>query len=265
MQRFECYPVEPGLRPWVDNFWHLLSDGTEPYSQRVVPSGSASLCFLRGAPGGMVTEAGIRAPETFCGFTTGFREVAVTGPLDMLVAELNPFAAGLLFPGEYLRDTRELNLRDIEDPGWRGLAERIRSEENVAVSVRLLEEFLREKIERRSDDLDRRLRFAGRCLGDDPQSDICRMADKACLSIRQFDRVFSERTGTTPKDFQRVVRFQRSLHLMQTRPDWLLASVAVEAGYYDESHLIGEFKRMSGHTPGRYRKIYEPFSDLYSF
>lgn len=51
---------------------------------------------------------------------------------------------------------------------------------------------------------------------------------------------------------------------MHTLPEISLTALAAEAGYYDQSHMIRDFRRMSGYTPGQYRKKCEPYSDYFS-
>jgi len=60
---------------------------------------------------------------------------------------------------------------------------------------------------------------------------------------------FREALGVTPKLFSRIVRFRRTLALMRRdqRPSW--SRLAVEAGYYDQAHLIREVRVLSGATP----------------
>jgi AraC-like DNA-binding protein len=60
---------------------------------------------------------------------------------------------------------------------------------------------------------------------------------------------FREHVGMTPKAFARLVRFEhaRKLAMSAARPDW--GRLAVECGYYDQSHLINEFRAVTGRTP----------------
>ena len=39
---------------------------------------------------------------------------------------------------------------------------------------------------------------------------------------------------------------------MERRAGWTLADVAIEAGYYDQSHLTRDFAALAGTTPGAY-------------
>ena len=97
-----------------------------------------------------------------------------------------------------------------------------------------------------------------------PQPTIHNLAQTACLSDKQFNRVFHEYVGTTPKEFIRIVRLQRALYTLQTQPDINFAQLAYECGYYDQSHLIKEFKAFSGYTPGEYLALCAPYSDYFS-
>jgi AraC-like DNA-binding protein len=60
---------------------------------------------------------------------------------------------------------------------------------------------------------------------------------------------FREEIGLTPKQSARLLRFERARALAESgeRPDW--AWLAREAGYYDQSHLINEFRSFTGRTP----------------
>jgi AraC-like DNA-binding protein len=60
---------------------------------------------------------------------------------------------------------------------------------------------------------------------------------------------FREEIGLPPKQAARLVRFEfaRALAESATRPDW--ARIALEAGYYDQSHLSNDFRAVTGRTP----------------
>ncbi|MBP7555143.1 MAG: AraC family transcriptional regulator [Chitinophagaceae bacterium] len=75
---------------------------------------------------------------------------------------------------------------------------------------------------------------------------------EACLSHRQFDRLFTERIGLAPKQFLQLIRFDKTYRLKNRQPslDWL--SVAVQSGYHDYQHLSKEYKTFTGYTPTRF-------------
>lgn len=53
-----------------------------------------------------------------------------------------------------------------------------------------------------------------------------------------------------PKEYARIVRFQKSLKLMQNQTENISqAQIAYQCGYSDQSHFIREFRELSRYTP----------------
>lgn len=75
------------------------------------------------------------------------------------------------------------------------------------------------------------------------------LAKKNNLSLRQFERNFKKQFGLTAKEFQKISRFQYVIkkQLLNKNKDYL--STILDAGYYDQSHFIGEFKSLTKVTP----------------
>jgi transcriptional regulator GlxA family with amidase domain len=78
------------------------------------------------------------------------------------------------------------------------------------------------------------------------------LARRVGLSQRQFIQRFTSEVGLTPKLYGRVRRFQRARELVRkaAEPDW--AAVALECGFFDQSHLIRDFGEFSGLSPAAY-------------
>lgn len=94
------------------------------------------------------------------------------------------------------------------------------------------------------------------------------MASVACLSERQFLRVFRQYVGIPPKQFVRLRRFHRALQSMQQtaaegKPIDLLA-IALQHGYYDLSHMAMEFQQMGCVSPGQFRMLGIPLTADFS-
>jgi AraC-like DNA-binding protein len=90
-------------------------------------------------------------------------------------------------------------------------------------------------------------------------SRVKRMADDADLSQKKFIRHFTQEVGFTPKLYLRVKRFHRLLDRVWTMPtvDW--APLAAEHGYYDQPHLIRDFREFCGFTPTQYLALRGPY------
>jgi AraC-like DNA-binding protein len=78
------------------------------------------------------------------------------------------------------------------------------------------------------------------------------LSEMVGYSRKHFIELFKSRVGVSPKRFLRIFRFRRSLARLQGggKPDW--SRLAMETGYYDQAHLIRDFREFSGFTPSDY-------------
>jgi AraC-like DNA-binding protein len=75
------------------------------------------------------------------------------------------------------------------------------------------------------------------------------LAGQAGIGIRQFQREFSARFGASPKLFSRIVRFQNALDTKARSSTKSWTDVAYELGYYDQMHMVHDFKEFTGESP----------------
>jgi AraC-like DNA-binding protein len=83
-------------------------------------------------------------------------------------------------------------------------------------------------------------------------SSVTAAAVRSGLSPRRFIELFRREVGLPPKAFCRLLRFQRALRLLARSPRPNLARLAVECGFYDQAHLIRDFRAFAGITPTAY-------------
>jgi AraC-like DNA-binding protein len=78
------------------------------------------------------------------------------------------------------------------------------------------------------------------------------VVDETGLSARRFIRLFGDEVGLTPKAFCRIRRFQRAVERLHgaTVVDW--ADTAIACGYYDQAHMIHDFRAFAGLNPTAY-------------
>ena len=87
-------------------------------------------------------------------------------------------------------------------------------------------------------------------LNNDGIVPIEKIASLACLSVRQFERVSKERIGLPPKLFARIIRFSKAYRLRENHPAISWTKIAYECNYFDQMHLIRDFKQFAGVAPG---------------
>ena len=76
------------------------------------------------------------------------------------------------------------------------------------------------------------------------------LSKQLCVSKRQLERSFKDNYGTTPKTYQRIVRFRNAyeyFYQTSTAPDWL--DISYTFGYSDQAHFIRDFKEFSDDVP----------------
>jgi AraC-like DNA-binding protein len=75
------------------------------------------------------------------------------------------------------------------------------------------------------------------------------------IGIRKLQRLFSEYVGVSPKWVIRRNRLHELVGILNSgvQPNW--PQVALELGYFDQAHLINEFKSIVGSPPAEYQKL----------
>jgi AraC-like DNA-binding protein len=81
---------------------------------------------------------------------------------------------------------------------------------------------------------------------------VSAVTDRIGFSTRHFNQLFRDRVGLTPKLFCRIQRFQQVLNLLsgKTQVDWM--DIVFTCGYFDQAHLIHEFRAFADCTPTEY-------------
>ena len=79
--------------------------------------------------------------------------------------------------------------------------------------------------------------------------DVSRLAASLGVTRQHLARRFTAHVGVTPKTFCRVARLWKVLRSTTGgRVNW--ARLAADLGYSDQSHLVTEFRSLTGLTPG---------------
>jgi AraC-like DNA-binding protein len=79
---------------------------------------------------------------------------------------------------------------------------------------------------------------------------VGRIARDLGVSQDTLEKRFRRDVGASPKQFASIARLRRALEL--SRENTTLTSLALDAGYYDQSHFIRDFRAFTGDAPGRF-------------
>ena len=82
-----------------------------------------------------------------------------------------------------------------------------------------------------------------------PGARLSEVADRLGVSERHLRNLFAREVGLSPKHYARIARVRTVLELAGRKP-W--SEVADRAGFFDQAHMIGDFRSMMGVSPGAF-------------
>jgi AraC family transcriptional regulator len=91
-------------------------------------------------------------------------------------------------------------------------------------------------------------------LAEDPT--LGTLAHLVGLSPKYFSRVFRRSAGIGPNQWLMKQRVARARELLGDRT-LSIAEIALACGFADQSHLTVTFRRVTGTTPGRFRREHQ--------
>jgi AraC-like DNA-binding protein len=259
----------PALAPFIKKYWALdncLPAG-EKHIQRIVPSGLPELIFYFGnRPQTTGSEKSISENACISGQQKGFYDLEVSDKLSLFSILFQPHGAALFFniPINELFG-QNVPLKFILNSEASVLESKLSTAKTFQERVSLAEKFLLARLAKNYKHYE--FKRINHCLTEINRSKGLvspeRLSALACLSRKQFERNFSEFVGISPKQFLKTVRFQNALHTKFKQKSVNLTQLAFDCGYYDQSHMINDFKSLSGFTPGEYFTSCEPYSDYF--
>jgi AraC-like DNA-binding protein len=255
LERVERGP-HPLLEGIVRRYCGYDHDGTGRTRRREVAQDEVTIILSLGP---LLRVGGPAHPEDRYGsFVAALTDTyAITehdGPLRGIEVNISPLGAHMLF-GLAMRELSEhlvLPLEDVLGAKAAELVERLVEAPSWELRFANLDRFIAERVERArrpSPDVEwawRRLRATGGLL---PVGELAR--ELGC-SRRHLIWRFREQVGPAPKTAARLVRFQRTVRLLERDDGCRFADIAQRCGFYDQAHMNREFRELAGAPPGEF-------------
>jgi AraC-like DNA-binding protein len=235
----------PDLRDHVERHWVVrwaLPEG-EPFVQEILPhpcvnlAGEPGLIAVHGIPLGRSSH---RLEGSGVVVGTKFRPGGLRGFLASSVSDLN---GRTVAPGELLGSAGERLERDLAalagDPD---------------AHVAAVEAFLRDRLPAP----DPRFALVRRAVTDalvlPPGTTVAQLDRRHGVSARTLQRLFGDYVGVGPKWVLKRYRVHQAAERIAAGEAHEGASLALELGYFDQSHFIGDFTAQVGRSPGAYAR-----------
>lgn len=251
---FKRIAPDHGLEKLIECYWIVENDDPTPCRQKIIPDGYEEIIFHYGDPYRICLSKTWeqQTGRLLAGQITRYFWLENTGRAGVVGIKLKPTASTQLFG----LDMHVLTNKVIDLPA--SIAVQLEPLQQVILQsrdhdhwvARFNEYFFRlmqqTAITHLPVDAAARLILARRGL-----ITVAEIAGAVGLGERQLERLFRKYVGVSPKMYARIIRFSAIFQLIeQEDPGW--AGLAYEAGYYDQSHFIRNFKAFTGEDPSRY-------------
>ena len=255
MLYLEHIPAPP-LAGFIRVLWYAQAGQVAHRRERILPSGCVQVIlnlardYLLDCPEG---QADLQMPPALVIGARSVYEIVDTSDMaDLIGIVFEPGGFGL-FAGDAvdLFSNRSIDLEALWGSAARDVRDRLRELPTPQSRLRCFESFLAAHIAPR---LTRHgpwrapeVAFALRAFAPELATPTVReVARQIGWSERRFSQVFREEVGFAPKTWCRVQRFQRAVQQLHAGHDLRWAELALDCGYYDQSHFANEFRAFSG-------------------
>jgi AraC-like DNA-binding protein len=257
---FDFYKPKPPLSKFVDSFWIYEGHASEHKIGRILPTGTLELVInLRQNELRFYDAEG---PENYSRFSGAIvsgahgRGLTPTEEAFIIGVHFKPGGAFpfLGLPADDLADTH-VDLETLWGRSSGRLRGRLCEARTSAERFQLLQEALLSRLWNGVENHYAVSTALEMFAKNQARPTVREVGKYLGLSQRRFIQVFKAEVGMTPKLFSRIQRFQQTRTFIQHNPSIKWADLAVDFGYFDQSHLIREFLEFSGLTPTDYLKL----------
>lgn len=238
--------------------FHADADEKDGRPECIVPDGHPELVIHFGAPFSEIDEAAGRKRQP-----RAFIMGQMSKPLSLDPSQGSPALIGVRFRPWGLRAflgsatselaDRRLNVADVAPAEAEVLVDQIASANTLAERATVLQRFVNSFVKSNDRYHDTQVSsWSQRVMSAEGDLRLTNLARECDISLRQLERRFQAQVGLTPRLFANVVRFRSVFDKLngQTLPEW--ASLATDAGYFDQSHMNRDFRRFLGLSPTAY-------------
>lgn len=241
------------LSKYIKNYFIVETDNSIDYlpKERVYPCGYATMVFHYGSPSKFQKKNSSKYIEpnlVICGQQTNYYDLSLSGKTGMILIVFRPHGVKSFFNFPITELLNEnLSLQDLINNEAIELEDKLLNSPNNKQRIAHLENFLTGRLiyNNEFERVEHAIKMIENSKGQIKARDI---AHDVCLGIKQFERIFSKYVGVNPKKFASIVRFQNVIQ-MNSKDKRSLSQIAVDNGYYDQSHFIHDFRSLTGLTP----------------
>ncbi len=254
---FQTYSPSEKFKPYINFYWTIESSEYEaPFQERVYPTGSIELMFHYGDRFKSLNNGNQFQPTiSLCGQKSKFDLIETSGYAGAIVCNFKGYGAKQFFniPMNEISDIN-LDLYLLCGYNIEYLKEKLFNAKTNIDRIIIIEKYLEKNFLDKEEYHVNQIGKSFDYFNNSFPITIEDLADKTNLSLRQLQRKYLKYVGLSPKQCSRIIRFNKVREIIELRKSSLSESV-YSAYYYDQSHMILDFKEFMGLTPSNYLKV----------
>ena len=257
---FETHDINAPFSEYVESIFHFKGFTPDHSIERVVPTGHVFVIFeLDGMQRNTFDNETLEPNGRFrkawvSGIHRNYISISAHQDSEMFVMQFKAYGAYpfLQLPMDQLAD-RVVPASDILDGQLEVLREDIATAPTSAEKFSVAERWLESRDHQKSAPPVSVVAVA-KLLQQQPASKLNEIVNSYDGTQKHLISQFKKFVGLTPKQYQRVLRFNDVFTQMQNDQFLSWSDLAHHCGYSDQSHFIREFKHFSGFNPESFLK-----------
>lgn len=257
--KFQYYIPAYPLNQFVESMFYMNGFDPTHLADRRLPDGNVQLILeLTDHPQFIYDNDTLKEIQAckrawFSGFWTQPITIPSGRESELLVVQFHRGkAAPFLSPPMHLLHNQVVDAECVVNNGILGLREQLRNTPTVDQKLRLAEAHLLSHYVQRLQTQPCVDWLIGQLEKQPENTLLNRFYQQIGYSQKHTIKLFKDQVGVSPKNFLRIMRFQKAILEIEHNPDFSWIAVAHDCGYYDQSHFIADFKLFSGFTPVDY-------------
>lgn len=245
----------PDLASIIKSYWTI--DGQEDISinrEKIIPDGYPEMIFHYKDPyrSNIKGESEQQEKYIIAGQVRNHFYLENTGAYGMFAIKFQPWALKALFDIDMNQLTDkvipiESDMLELINP----VKQNAIGSDSFDAKVKAIEDWFLEYLTTKPISLNNGIKATQLIIDKNGSIDIDAVLDSTGISERTLERIFRSHIGLSPKFYSRIIRFAHIFNLVkESEVNW--SKITYQAGYYDQSHFIKNFKEFTGEDPSSY-------------
>lgn len=242
-QQFQLSRFTPSedLQFFIEHFWMVewdLGDGS--YQQDILAYPSVHLAIEKGK-------------SMIYGVVTGKFSRTIEGKGNVLGIKFRPGGFYPFYKSSISSFSDDLiAIEQVFDVDTKELENRVLAPDNKEEMVERAEDFIRQDLPEEDDRVAFINNIIGAVIADKSLVKVDQLVEQFDTSKRSLQRMFKRYVGVSPKWVIKRFRLHEVAGQLVENGETDWAQLAVDLGYFDQSHFIKDFKSIVGQTPAKY-------------